>query len=551
MSYKTDMHSLDIILNPILHNVDEGVLITDTFQNVVFMNESAEKIFNTDSLNVLGKHVDLLKPSLEFYDMISSRELYLQEKEFIKGNEVIIRKGLLEVNPNSFVCYAIFRVVDSFEDDQLNSLLQNPYEGIAVFDDHTRLIWANEVCYKYFNCRYKEDLRENLKSLIPHSTLRNAIEEALPLFGRTISHSGKAVDLIYLPIIRSNRSIGVIVKSTFSAFNPTPLNFQPEPENDSTRYFLDDIAGRNKALILQKQLAIKAARTASTVLITGESGTGKEVFAHAIHNLSSRRKGPFIKVNCAAVPETLLESELFGYAEGAFTGARKEGKPGKFELADNGSIFLDEIADMSMAMQGKLLRVLQERELERVGSIRSTRIDVKVIAASNKDLNWLVKEQKFREDLYYRLNVIVLNLPPLRERKDDIPILSRVLLRRLNEHLGTDISTISPEVISCFQSYNWPGNIRELENILERAVNFCEHGPITIEHIPETMQSFTRESPISLGQNSLERHLQEREREAIIQALENTSGNKSQAAKYLKIHRSALYRKMKKHQIGP
>ncbi len=551
MSYKADMHALDFIMNPILHNVNEGILITDTFQNVVFMNESAENIFNIDSSNVLGKHVDLLKPSLKFYDMISKRELYLQEKEFIKGNEVIIRKGLLEVNPNSFVCYAIFRVIDSFEDDQLNSLLQSPYEGIAVYDDNARFLWANEVCYKYYKCKSKEDLKEYLTSLIPHSSLRNSIEEARPLFGRTISSSGKALDLVYLPIIRSNRTIGVIVKSTFSAFNPGPSDLQPEQENGSARYSLDDIAGSNKELIKQKKLAIKASRTTSTVLITGESGTGKEVFAHAIHNLSSRRKCPFIKVNCAAVPETLLESELFGYAEGAFTGARKEGKPGKFELADNGTIFLDEIADMSMAMQGKLLRVLQERELERVGSIRSTRINVRVVAATNKDLNRLVKEQKFREDLYYRLNVIVLNLPPLRERKDDIPILTRVLLYRLNEQLGTSINTINPEVLSCFQTYNWPGNIRELENILERAVNFCEHGSITQEHIPEAIQFSARELSVYSPPNSLERHMQEREKEAIIRALENSAGNKSQAAKCLKIHRSALYRKMKKYNILP
>ncbi|KUG03879.1 two component, sigma54 specific, transcriptional regulator, fis family [hydrocarbon metagenome] len=549
MSYKANMHALDLIMNPILHNVNEGVLITDTFQNVIFMNESAEKIFNIDSSSILGKHVDLLKPSLNFYEMISKRELYLQEKEFIKGNEVIIRKGLLEVNPNSFVCYAIFRVIDSFEDDQLNSLLQSPYEGIAVFDDHARFLWANEVCYKYFKCKSKEDLKDNLNSLIPHSTLRSSINEARPLFGRTISNSGRALDLVYLPIIRSNRTIGVIVKSTFSAFNP-PYDSPREPNNGSARYSLEDIAGSNKDIIKQKKLAIKAARTTSTVLITGESGTGKEVFAHSIHNLSSRRKGPFIKVNCAAVPETLLESELFGYAEGAFTGARKEGKPGRFEQADNGTIFLDEIADMSMAMQGKLLRVLQERELERVGGVHSTRINVRVIAATNKNLNRLVKEQKFREDLYYRLNVVLLNLPPLRERKEDITVLSRVLLLRLNEQLGTNIKTINQDVLSCFQTHEWPGNIRELENVLERAVNFCEHDTITMEHLPEAMQASASKPAVPSAPTSLERHLQEREREAILQALENSAGNKSQAAKYLKIHRSALYRKMHKYNIN-
>jgi transcriptional regulator with PAS, ATPase and Fis domain len=286
------------------------------------------------------------------------------------------------------------------------------------------------------------------------------------------------------------------------------------------------------------------------ILSAGATGTGVvEIGDYAIHNLSSRRQGPFVKVNCAAVPETLLESELFGYAEGAFTGARKEGKPGKFELANNGTIFLDEVADMSMAMQAKLLRVLQERELERVGGINSTRINVRVIAATNKNLYTLVKEHKFREDLYYRLNVVILNLPPLRERKEDIPVLCQVLLRRLNEQLGTKVNLIRPEVLSCFQNYHWPGNVRELENTLERAINFCEHDTITREHIPQTIWLSAREGWEATPPNSLEKHLQEREKEAIIRALEDASGNKSKAAKSLKIHRSALYRKMLKYNI--
>ena len=210
-----------------------------------------------------------------------------------------------------------------------------------------------------------------------------------------------------------------------------------------------------------------------------------------------------------------MESLLFGYAEGAFTGARKEGKPGKFELANNGTIFLDEVADMSMAMQAKLLRVLQERELERVGGINSTRRNVRVIAATNKNLYTLVKEHKFREDLYYRLNVVILNLPPLRERKEDIPVLCQVLLRRLNEQLGTKVNLIRPEVLSCFQNYHWPGNVRELENTLERAIHFCEHDPITREHIPQTIWLSAREG-WNHPSNSLEKHLQEGKKSIIV-----------------------------------
>jgi len=322
-----------------------------------------------------------------------------------------------------------------------------------------------------------------------------------------------------------------------------------EKTERSSRYYLDSIVGNNKSIIEQKYLATRAARTVSTVLITGESGTGKEIFAHAIHNISPRRKGPFVKVNCAAVPETLLESELFGYAEGAFTGALKEGKPGKFELANHGTIFLDEIADMSLSMQAKLLRVLQEKEVERVGSVRTTRVDVRIIAASNQDLNQLVAENKFREDLFYRLNVIILNLSPLRERTEDIPLISNELLKRLNRQLGTKVESITDEVLHCFGNYRWPGNIRELENTIERAINFCDGNTINIEHIPEHICSQKAPLP-AITAGTLEKSLQQFEKTLIINTLQVCDGNRSKTAKALNIHRSVLYRKMNKYNIS-
>jgi len=299
-----------------------------------------------------------------------------------------------------------------------------------------------------------------------------------------------------------------------------------------------------------KDLASRAARTISTVLIKGESGTGKEIFAHAIHNVSPRRRGPFIKVNCAAVPETLLESELFGYAEGAFTGARKEGKPGKFELANHGTIFLDEIGDMSLSMQAKLLRVLQEKEVERVGGIHTTKVDVRVIAATNQDLFKLAMENKFREDLYYRLNVIILELPPLRERREYIPLISQTLLQRLNGQLGTRVNTISPEVMTHFCSYNWPGNIRELENTIERAINFCDGNIITVENIPEHILSQLSPATLPSLNGTLEKLLEAHEKEVIVTTLEKCGGNRTKTAETLNIHRSVLYRKMNKYKIS-
>ncbi len=551
MSLNLELHSKEFLFYPILQNIDEGILITDTSLQVIFFNEHAEKIYHIDAEDIIGQHVDTLKPSLNLEAMINNQQRLVKDKEFINGDEVVVIKGLLELAPGKFAAFAILRNTYSMEENQLNSLLQTPYEGIAVFNDNLRLLYANDVCFRFFKCNSKNELYDELASLIPRTSLQDSMSKAKPAAGEIINLRGKLFELVFLPVIRHNRSVGIIVKGIPAYCQERTWGQMVEQYNHGTaQYYLDSIIGSNKELLLQKELAAKAARTISTVLITGESGTGKEIFAHAIHNISPRRKGPFIKVNCAAVPETLLESELFGYSEGAFTGARKEGKPGKFELANHGTIFLDEIGDMSLSMQAKLLRVLQEKEVERVGSIHTTRVNVRVIAATNQDLHKLVAENKFREDLFYRLNVIILQLPPLRLRIDDVPVISTALLNRINQELGTRVSKISNEVIDCFCRYDWPGNIRELENALERAVNFCEGHTITLEHIPQHIRSGkVSESVVSNSDGTLETLMEQREKELIIATLKNFGGNKTRTAQALNIHRSVLYRKINKYNI--
>ncbi|MGS0763604.1 sigma 54-interacting transcriptional regulator [Syntrophomonas curvata] len=551
MSLNLELHSKKLLLYPILQNIDEGILITDTSLNVIFFNEHAEKIYHTDAEDIIGKHADTLKPSLNLEAMIRDQQRLVRDKTFINGDEVAVIKGLLELAPDKFAAYAILHNTFSMEEIQLKSLLQSPYEGIAVFDENLRLLYANEVCFRFFKCNGKNELHNELSSLIPRTSLNNSIVKAKPVAGELVTARGRLLELVFLPIVRYNRTIGIIVKGIPSHRQERTWGQMVEQYNHGTaQYYFESIVGSSQALVKQKELAAKAARTISTVLITGESGTGKEIFAHAIHNMSPRRKGPFIKVNCAAVPETLLESELFGYAEGAFTGARKEGKPGKFELANHGTIFLDEIGDMSLSMQAKLLRVLQEKEVERVGSIHTTKINVRVIAATNQDLLKLVAENKFREDLFYRLNVIILNLPPLRVRTDDIVLVSTALLQRLNQELGTGVNQISSDVIECFCRYDWPGNIRELENTLERAINFCEGDSINLEHIPQHIKSYNSQGlPAVKAAGSLETLLEEHEREVIVNTLKNYGGNKTKTAQALNIHRSVLYRKINKYKI--
>ncbi len=298
------------------------------------------------------------------------------------------------------------------------------------------------------------------------------------------------------------------------------------------------------------QLIEKVAPTDTTVLITGDSGTGKELVAQALHDFSPRKDKPFIKINCAAIPGTLMESELFGYEKGAFTGANGS-KPGRFELADKGTLFLDEIGEMSMEMQVKLLRVLQEKTFERVGGLRSISVDVRLIAATNRDLEQLVKEERFRGDLFYRLNVVPVHLPPLRERPDDIPKLARFFVNKFSERLKKLEPSISPEALELLTQFPWPGNIRQLENVIERLMVIHDDGIIQPDHLPEEILEFeeerfrkTQEAPNSL-KDVVKDYTRKIEKKMIEEALSDTSHNVTQAARKLNISRKGLQLKMK------
>ncbi|TWI46293.1 transcriptional regulator with PAS, ATPase and Fis domain [Pseudomonas duriflava] len=306
-------------------------------------------------------------------------------------------------------------------------------------------------------------------------------------------------------------------------------------------YTFETILGSSRVMQDALRLARIASRSDSTTLILGESGTGKELFAQAIHNASKRARGPFVAVNCGAIPRDLVQSELFGYVEGAFTGSARGGSAGKFELADGGTIFLDEIGDMSFDAQVSLLRVLQEGEVTRVGAKKSQRVDVRIIAATHRNLSQAVTNGAFREDLYYRLNVLTLTVPPLRMRHEDIHQLAQHFLDRCAQSLRKPIQGISPAALNRLLSYIWPGNVRELENIIERAVNLTTEKLIQPEDLPvEMTQGFYR--PVL--DDSLEVDLSSHEMNAILTALKNTQGNIRLAAKQLKISRGGLYNKM-------
>ncbi|WP_338472651.1 sigma 54-interacting transcriptional regulator [Niallia sp. XMNu-256] len=335
-----------------------------------------------------------------------------------------------------------------------------------------------------------------------------------------------------------------------SFMNTIDLQKMNKKKPHQNKYEIDEIIGNSEAMKNAKELATRIATSSSTVLLTGESGTGKELFAQAIHGMSKRKNNPFVAVNCAAIPGELFESELFGYEPGAFSGARKDGKPGKIELAMNGTLFLDEISELPYDAQGKLLRVLQEKEVERVGGTASKHIDVRIIAATNRDLGKLVEEGKFRQDLYYRLYVFDLTIPSLRERHDDILPLAYYFIDYFNDRFDLEVKYIDRKLQKWMLNYDWPGNVRELRAVIERGMNIVEDDTLSMSDLYLTSQAPntpTHKRTVSL--QSLEEEVRAAEISAIQRALQEANGDRSLAAQKLKIHIASLYRKIAKYNL--
>ena len=318
-------------------------------------------------------------------------------------------------------------------------------------------------------------------------------------------------------------------------------------EQLDAKFGLDQIIGQSAAMQEVFDTIRQVAPTRATVLVQGESGTGKELVAHAIHRLSPRARGPFIPVHCAALSQNLLESELFGHEKGSFTGAT-ERRPGRFELADGGTLFLDEVGEIDPSVQVKILRVLEEQVFERVGGQESLQVDVRLVAATNKDLKQMVAEGRFREDLYYRLYVVVIHLPPLRDRVSDIPLLAQHFIRSLAAQNNKDVEGLTPEAMDVLTSYGWPGNVRELRNVLERMVVLSRGNKLSVRDIPAAIRDHTPRRPAHLPGTS-ELSLQEAEKQMIIRALRSSDGNRTKAAAQLGISRRTLHRKLNEYGL--
>jgi len=425
----------------------------------------------------------------------------------------------------------------------LTTIFDSISDGVIAIDNGLRILNMNKSAARMLDLTVESAVGKGIHEIVPPRD---------PLIRRLISRDSSAQKTTFFNV-RHDKSYVCRIDSVLKATGEKSgsiltltrrheiINIAKRIGGNYARFEFDDIKGKSPELLKQIELAKVAAKANSRILITGESGTGKELFAQAIHNLSRRRNEPFVAISCAAIPRDLIESELFGYKGGAFTGARREGMVGKFELANRGSLFLDEINGLPLELQGKLLRALQQNEIIRLGASQPTPVDVRLIAASNSDLGSEVENRNFREDLYYRLNVMEIVIPPLRRRMDDLELLVDHIIGRQCKEMGIKRQQVSDEVLSILKAYPWPGNVRELENCIERAMILSQGKRLEVSYLPERLRKATIHAETHMGAKSLNQGFQE----MIKASLSRCEGNVSSAAKELKISRSTLYRKMR------
>lgn len=557
---------LDAAYNAIIEVDREGRIVT--------VNRAMEKVMGMKSGNIIGRPIIELIPTTGLTEVVRAgspqigRQATIGEKTYISNRTPVVQEG------NVIGAVAILQditelkqVIDELASERndrepLETILENTYEGIVVVDDQCRIAMLSQAYAEFLGIKREDVIGRDVRDVIENTRMHIVVKTGVPELDQVQRIRGNDMICMRIPIKKDGKVVCAVGKVMFRdishlktlAEKLAQLQHQLEfykgelKKHQGTKYCIDNIVGQSPRIERLKSVALKVAKSSSTVLLLGESGTGKELIAHAIHNASPRSLGPFVRVNCAALPENLLESELFGYHEGAFTGAKKGGKVGKFELAGGGTIFLDEIGDMPLNMQSKILRVLQEREIERVGGNRPLKVNVRVIAATNRDLEEMVRKKQFREDLFYRLNVVTMEIPPLRERTQDIPLLVEYFLDKLSRQLGFGRKSISGDTLAVFLQHRWPGNIRELENVLERALNIMEGNVITPSFLPYHL---TKNEPLDKGERigPFKETLEAHEKVILERALQLNNGNKLQAAKMLKLNKSTFYEKIARYNL--
>lgn len=563
----------------ILNSIHDGMIVINNKEEVTFINRGAERILGMKRENALEQNItDIISTSRLPHVLRVRRKEVNQKLELENGRKVVTtRIPLIGPNEELMGAFSVFKditeVVDLAEEltdlkevkTMLEAIINSSEEAISVVDEHGTGLMINPAYTRITGLTEKDIVGKPATADISEgeSMHMRVLQTRRPVRGvrMSVGPSKKEVIVNVAPVIVDGKlkgSVGVLHDvSEIQSLTSELKKARQIIRNLEAKYTFDDIIGESSEMKLALEQAKVGAKTPATVLLRGESGTGKELFAHAIHNESERRHNKFIRVNCAAIAESILESELFGYEEGAFSGAKRGGKRGLFEEANNGSIFLDEIGELSQHMQAKLLRVLQENEIVRVGGTNPISIDVRVIAATNVNMEKAIMNRHFREDLYYRLNRLPIFIPRLRERVGDIELLVNHLIQKLNQDYGRNVTRISDEALRYIKGYNWPGNVRELENIIGRAMIYLQlhEEEIQLNHIPELWQHpktvETANEPVVEGWNgrTLQESLDAYEKKVLMEAFRSNQFNKTQTAKSLGISIRNLYYKMDKYGI--
>ncbi|GGC98979.1 sigma-54-dependent Fis family transcriptional regulator [Thalassobacillus devorans] len=451
-------------------------------------------------------------------------------------------------------------ILEDYRDGILETIFGNVNHSIVVVDRNGFVSYMNdsycdflEVNKEGVRGKHVTDVIENTRMHIVAETGKEELADLQYIRGNyMIAHriplraDGEVVGALGMVLFRDTEEWLKLNSHIKDLFLELETYRNQMKKLNGVSYSLHDIISNSSEMHILKDKIKKVAPGDVSVLLRGESGTGKELFAHSIHHLSERNTKPFVKVNCAAIPADLLESELFGYQEGAFTGAKKGGKPGKFQMADGGTLFLDEIGDMPLQAQVKILRVLQEGEVEAIGSVNPQKVDVRIIAATNQPLEELIAQQKFREDLFYRINVVQIDIPPLRKRPEDLRVLAKYLLEKVTERIGKRVVDFEPHVYDCFLEYHWPGNVRELENVIEAAVHLTSNEMVELDDLPDHIKP---DALLVDEDRSLKAIMETAERQAIERTLKKVHGDKGKAAVMLGIGKSSLYDKVKKYNL--
>lgn len=574
-----DTFNLYKVAEAILENPLMACVVVDKHGIIRFINQAYLQWLDKTKDEVMGRHILEVTPHSKLPGIlrngktdpvdlwsVNDRETIITRYPLIKDDQIIgaVGQTLFLDKAGAKLLVKKLQSMEKEYETVSEVLVQSPYLIYVIVDKDGIVTFINQTYLHLLEMKKEDVVGKHILEITPHSKLPEVLRTGNIHKIDIWTVNGRDTIITRTPIIKNGEITGAVGRSLFLDMSQAKmlinklqetakeLNYYKEEfrQHYQAHWQFDDLIGASTEFTMIKSMAQQLAHTRSTILITGESGTGKELFAQSIHN-QGEQEGPFVRVNCAALPENLLESELFGYEEGAFTGAKKGGKPGKFELAKGGTIFLDEIGDMPIGMQTKLLSVLQERVVERVGGTNPISIKVRVIAASNRDLEEMVANHEFREDLYYRLNVVRLHLPPLRERREDIPLLVDYLMDGINANLNTHVTHISNEALHMLQNYNWPGNVRELQNLLERAINLAslkQGVRLDVQHFPSLGEAL----PPAVTENgctTLNASVQRLEKELIEQMLKSTNYNKAKTAKELGLNKSVLYSKMRKYGL--